>query len=316
MLQGTYDKKDRNRHILIETHYLKRLDLAYISQDCFSLIIIKTGNLTAAINKQYCYFSAPVIICLDDKKHFEILSNNSSDVKIINFDPQFLNIYMNMSTMRSIQYNELCHQHAFFQLSPFLTENINEISFRVSDDTFDKVNKSFDYLSYNLSEQSDWYWSCRARSYFIDIINILERITHNYYMEYPEDSCLETAISDEFRRMISYINNHLEVRHTLSSLYEHFRINKNQIEKLFKEFLNTTFYDYLKQRRFEEACYYLRFTQLSGEQIAPRIGLSSSQNFCKFFHAVSGMTPNKYRKEMVNRRKTDPELVKIMNQNN
>lgn len=108
--------------------------------------------------------------------------------------------------------------------------------------------------------------------------------------------------------LLTYINTHLDEKQTLESLYKMFRINKNQIESLFREFLNTTFYDYLKNRRYEEATYYLRFTELDGEQIASRIGLSSSQNFCKFFKQMSGSTPNNFRKEMIAKRKNDLEL--------
>ncbi len=99
--------------------------------------------------------------------------------------------------------------------------------------------------------------------------------------------------------LLTYINTHLDEKQTLDSLYKMFRINKNQIESLFREFLNITFYDYLKNRRYEEATYYLRFTELDGEQIASRIGLSSSQNLCKFFKQMSGTTPNNFRKEMI-----------------
>jgi len=132
------------------------------------------------------------------------------------------------------------------------------------------------------------------------------------YIEESYDSCVKSSISSEFKMMLSYINNHLEERHTLESLYQHFRINKNQIEDLFKEFLHTTFHNYLTERRFEEASYYLRFTELDGSQIAERIGLSSSQNFCKFFRTKAGMSPNKFRKEMVCKRKTDTELMEIL----
>ena len=120
------------------------------------------------------------------------------------------------------------------------------------------------------------------------------------------------AISGEFKRLLTYVNTHLDEKQTLDSLYSMFRINKNQIENLFKEYLNTTFYDYLRNRRFEEATYYLRFTELDGEQIASRIGLSSSQNFCKFFKKMSGTTPHTFRKETVARRKNDIELMEIL----
>ncbi|MBQ7936824.1 MAG: helix-turn-helix transcriptional regulator, partial [Clostridia bacterium] len=157
----------------------------------------------------------------------------------------------------SVMTCDRCQQHSFFQLSPFLTNNISKICMRVSEDTLEELEYSFDYLTKNLEEQKDWYWSCRARSFFIDIINILERIYHNFYIDEPYDVCIKVAISSEFKSLLSYINNHLEEKQTLGSLYSRFRINKNQIEKLFKEFLNTTFYEYLRNRRFEEATYYL-----------------------------------------------------------
>ena len=312
MFVGTINKFDASRTVLVETYYLSRFDENYLSQDCFSIIILKNGSITANIQNTDCHFRAPAVLCLDEIKKLTILSNSSSDVKIIKFDPQFLNIHMHIDMIRSSHYENLCQQHAFFQLSPFLTNDIGKICFQLSADTLTKIENSFDNLAKNINEQRDWYWSCRARSYFIDIINILERIYHNFYIEEPYDVCVKVAISGEFKVLLSYINNHLEEKQTLESLYAKFRINKNQIENLFKEFLDTTFYEYLRNRRYEEATYYLRFTELGGEQIAARIGLSSSQNFCKFFKAMSGMSPNSFRKEMVSKRKNDVELGELI----
>lgn len=312
MFVGTINKLDVNRTVLVETHYLDRFDTKYLSNDCFSLVIIKNGSLTARIKNTDCHIPAPAVLCLDEIKTVKIVSNSSSDVRIIKFDPQFLNVNMLISTIRSSHYEHLCQQHAFFQLSPFLTDDISKICIRLSKDALEKIEYSFDNLTKNLEEQKDWYWSCRARSYFIDIINILERLYHNFYIEEPYDACIKVAISSEFKMLLTYINTHLDEKQTLSSLYTMFRINKNHIENLFREFLNTTFYDYLRNRRYEEATYYLRFTELDGEQIAARIGLSSSQNFCKFFKQMSGTTPNNFRKEMVTRRKNDSELYELI----
>ena len=312
MFIGTINKLDVNRTVLVETHYLDRFDPTYISNDCFSIIVIKNGSLTARIKDKYCHIPGPAVICLDETKSVKVLSNSSSDVRIIKFDPQFLNVNMFIETIRSCKYEHLCQQHAFFQLSPFVAEDISKSCIRISTDVLNKIESSFDNLTRNLEEQADWYWSCRARSYFIDIINILERLYHNFYIEEPYDVCIKVAISGEFKRLLTYVNTHLDEKQTLDSLYSMFRINKNQIENLFKEYLNTTFYDYLRNRRFEEATYYLRFTELDGEQIASRIGLSSSQNFCKFFKKMSGTTPHTFRKETVARRKNDIELTEIL----
>jgi len=316
MFIGTINKLDVSRTVLVETHYIDRLDPNYLSNDCFIIIIIRTGNLTIQINNKDCYIQAPAIICLDETKIVKILSNSSSDVRIIKFNPQFLNTNMLIDTIRSCSYEHLCQQHAFFQLSPFVTDNISKCCLRINTDVLEKIELSFDNLTRNLEEQSDWYWSCRARSYFIDIINILERLYHNFYIEEPYDTCIQVTISGEFKRILTYINTHLDEKQTLNSLYLKFRINKNQIENLFKEYLNTTFYDYLRNRRFEEATYYLRFTELDGEHIASRIGFSSSQNFCKFFKKMSGTTPNKFRKETVSKRKNDTDLIEILRNKN
>lgn len=312
MFIGTINKFDINATVLVETHYLDRFDPKYLSNDCFSIVIIKNGSITAQIENIDCHIPSPAVLCLDEAKKIKILSNSTSDVRIIKFDPRFLNVNMLINTIRSSRYEHLSQQHAFFQLSPFITDDISKICIRLSKDALDKIEYSFDNLTKNLEEQKDWYWSCRARSYFIDIINILERLYHNFYIEEPYDTCIKVAISSEFKALLTYINTHLEERQTLESLYTIFRINKNQIENLFHEFLNTTFYNYLRNRRYEEATYYLRFTELDGEQIASRIGLSSSQNFCKFFKQMSGYTPNHFRREMVNKRKNDYELNQLI----
>ena len=316
MFIGTINKLDVNRTVLVETHYLDRFDSTYISNDCFTIIVIKSGSLTARIKNKDCHIPRPAVICLDETKTIKVLSNSSYDVKIIKFDPCFLNANMFIGTIRSCKYKHLCQQHAFFQLSPFVAEDITKACIRISPDVLNKIESSFDNLTRNLEEQGDWYWPCRARSYFIDIINILERLYHNFYIEEPYDVCIKVAISGEFKRLLTYVNTHLDEKQTLDSLYSMFRMNKNQIEKLFKEYLNTTFYDYLRNRRYEEATYYLRFTELDGEQIASRIGLSSSQNFCKFFKNMSGTTPNAFRKETVTKRKTDAELLEILHRKN
>lgn len=310
--RGTLNKLDETKTVLVETHCLKSLDPQYLSHDCFTIILLESGSVTARILNTDCRFTAPCVICLDEIKKITMVSNDSCNVKLIKFDPRFLNVNMQLSTIRSRDYDNLCQQHAFFQLSHFLTNDVDKICSKLNPDLFDKILSSFTNLTKNLVEQKDWYWPCRARSYFIDIINLLERIFHNFYIEEPYDVYINVALSNEFQMLLAYINDHLDRKQTLDSLYTRFRINKNQIENLFKEFLNTTFYEYLRNRRYEEAKYYLRFTELDGEQIAARIGLSSSQNFCKFFKAMSGKTPNNYRKEMVSKRKNDMQLRRLV----
>lgn len=303
MFQGTVDAKNPCHTVLVTTHEDAWPDMETPPPNTFRLLILESGSLAMEIDGESCFFEAPAIICLDERKQTAILSYRQAQARLILFDPAFLNVNMQLRTIRSLEYETLCDQHAFFQLSPFLTKDIGRLSFRPSEETLQKIRHSFDELTRSLREQTDWYWSCRARSYFIDIISILERIFHDYYLDDARDMCLNAVVPPEFRRILEYINAHLEDHLTLDSLYLQFHICKNRIEDLFKDYLGVTFYAYLKKRRYEEAAYYLRFTELDGEQIAARIGLSSSQNFCKFFRAVSGLSPNRFRREAVSKRR-------------
>ena len=84
MFIGTINKLDVNRTVLVETHYLDRFDPAYISNDCFSIIVIKNGSLTARIKDKDCHIPGPAVICLDETK-----SVNSKD-KLAKQTPLFV----------------------------------------------------------------------------------------------------------------------------------------------------------------------------------------------------------------------------------
>ena len=109
----------------------------------------------------------------------------------------------------------------------------------------------------------------------------------------------------DFREIIVYINNHLNEKITLDSLFKLFFFNKNKLQKMFHDYLNQSLQEYLNQRRFEEAAYYLRFTELRGDEVADRLSFSGSQSFSRFFTQICGQTPEVFRKEKVNKRKID-----------
>lgn len=72
MFIGTINKLDVNRTVLVETHYLDRFDSKYLSNDCFSIIIIKHGSITARIQNTDCHIPAPAVLCLDEIKTVKI----------------------------------------------------------------------------------------------------------------------------------------------------------------------------------------------------------------------------------------------------
>lgn len=316
MFEGVRDKQNPQRTVPVETHWMEVFEPDQLPRGVFNLVCICSGTVITNIGDTLCHITAPAILCLNEQKIIRITAGHATDVKVISFLPEFLNVNMKLETIRGGEYSSLCAKHSFFQLSPFLTDNAHKMAFRLCEDTHQKVSACIHRMGQNLQEQPDWYWSCRARSYFIDVINILERIFYDYYIDEPaDDGCCPSSLRTDFQEILVYINNHLDRRITLSHLYEQFYVNKNKLETLFRQYLKTTLMDYLRQRRFEEACYYLRFTELTGEELAFRTGFSSAQSFCRFFSEMSGSTPEAFRRNVVEKRITDMQILRDIEEN-
>ena len=307
---GVVDRHNPSRVIPAQIQCLDVLDTSKLPVGAFHLILMGSGSIVATIDKEPCVFNAPSVLCLNEKRELHIQSGHVTDVQVISFSPTFLNVNMTPEFLQKPDYTEMCASHSFFQLSPFLTNDMGKISFHLSEDTFALFRAAFHEMARNFTEQPDWYWSCRARSYFIDILNVVERLFHDYDLPtFSEDALYSADIQQSFREVIVYINNHLHEKITLSHLYDIFRLNKNKLEALFRECLGKTMKEYINQRRFEEASYYLCFTDLVGEEIAHRLSFTTAQYFSRFFLRMSGQTPEEFRKEKVNRRKADMEKL-------
>jgi len=194
--------------------------------------------------------------------------------------------------------NDIYEKRILFQLSSSFIEDISKLFFCLSDNMLMKFNFLFSQLSEAITMQEGKYQTYKIRTYFLDIISNIERMyysTHFYQNNIPS---APVEIPNVLSQIIEYVNKNISYEHSLKSIYEKFYINKNQIQYLFKKYYNITFYEYLMKSRYKEACDYLRFTDLDCEQIAFRIGISSGQNFSRFFKTMCGISPNTYRKKL------------------
>lgn len=287
-----YDRLDnlvQIEHIPIKTARIQKETFFSTPASMYSIMILESGCISIHIGESQFSWQAPVLLCFNENNlNFQL--HNIPDLKIIYFDPKLIYPKTNAPINQQLK-NNTSFQHALLQLAPFSSNNIDEHIFTLNLDTSQKIIKNFLYIEQNLSLKKDWYWPYRTRSYLLDIVSIIERM----YYPFEKDSIYK-FVPNELVSITDYINNHLDEKITLDSIYNRFHINKCKIEQLFKEYYNITFYEYLTNRRFDVACHYLQSTDLDGELIAERIGLSSSQNFCKFFRSKCDLSPNQYRK--------------------
>lgn len=73
-------------------------------------------------------------------------------------------------------------------------------------------------------------------------------------------------------------------------------LNKYGIIRLFKQVYGVSPMRYMLDRRFDEACFYLKTSSVSVKQIAELSGFSSANYFSQMFQRREGVSPTEYRR--------------------
>lgn len=264
----------------------------------FSMHFISAGNINLIHNGNEYVLNAPCILCLDDETVIEYTKSDRAKIHTIIFNPTFININTTIERLRKSDFPDIADQHTLFRLEAFLSTDFNSRIIYTTKSHFRYLIQCFNHLSNELNVQSDLNWSCRVRSYFMDIISSIEKIYHNFYSANGDDE-----YNLLFTEITSYIEENLSNKIKIEDVCKRFNINKNKIQLIFKQNVSKTFYDYVIEQRLERAGYYLRFTNISISEIAFRIGYSGEQNFSRFFTDMMGITPTAFRKREVNQRK-------------
>lgn len=102
-----------------------------------------------------------------------------------------------------------------------------------------------------------------------------------------------------------YMQEHLSEEISLSVLAEEFHLNPQYISQLFKNEIGVGFLAYLTNIRIEKAKKLLLSTALSVTEISSLAGYGDYRVFTKVFKKTEGVTPSQFRREFLEREKTE-----------
>ena len=100
---------------------------------------------------------------------------------------------------------------------------------------------------------------------------------------------------DRLNNVIDYIDSNYTSKITLEDAAAYSGFSKFHFSRLFKEYMNCTFYDYLIDRRIKATEVLLTNDELSITDIALQAGFSSIPTFNRTFKLKKGCTPGEYR---------------------
>lgn len=95
-----------------------------------------------------------------------------------------------------------------------------------------------------------------------------------------------------------YIRKHYSQNISTADIAKKYAFSPNYFSFLFKKETGCNFVEYLSHVRIEEACAFLKHTDLNIYEIAQKVGYGDSQYFFRVFKKCTGLTPAEYRKKM------------------
>ncbi len=275
-----------------------------IKDKCFLLIILTAGKLEFKVeNEQFCT-AAPAFICFDETQNPVLISKRKAQYTCIYFHPEFLNVNMSFELLRKKEYVDIASTHDLFLLKPF-TDKAYVIP--ITEAPLDKITQAAEFMQEELQNQRDWYWSCRGRSYFMEIIIALERMYGliGYGVTHQKSYNTPIVKNAKLRDAVLYIESCFDESITLPDIAKAAGMNHTTLTALMKEELGLTAIEYLMKYRVTVAEKQLEFTSVPIKDIANMTGFKTVQHFSRVFKSQIGATPAEFRKNAVQKRKED-----------
>ena len=133
------------------------------------------------------------------------------------------------------------------------------------------------------------------KSYIYELLYIL-----NTYFKVEDNSYSKDIVknSERIKSILNYINENYASKISLNSLADTLYLSTSYLSKVFKEFIGTSFGEYLTEIRLSHAVDDLVNPNFKVEYISEKNGFSNSRSFVTAFKNKYNVLPSLYRKEL------------------
>ncbi|MBR0367254.1 MAG: helix-turn-helix domain-containing protein [Clostridia bacterium] len=192
------------------------------------------------------------------------------------------------------------------------SENAQALCFSISANLLSKPIRRVDFCSNDARvtpEEAARLRTCLARAfqlYYKDaednrfgIYSCVYGIVDLLYRYYYSEDLPEAAGQDKFRmleQMLTYIQENASQNLQLSDLANKFYLSVGHVSRIFQHSLHTTFTNYLREVRLNNAYDLLLNTDQSVTEIAVNCGFGSTNRMIEVFSQKFGETPGKFRR--------------------
>ncbi len=264
--------------------------------DRLRLILVQKGTGILNINGKKISVIAPSVLCINEKETVRLVDSVRWDAQAFYFHPRYINDNFDFETIRKMKKElAITVKQDSFLLGPFVERNENYLGqLNIDAASMSYASGLLESVRKEIDEQAHQFWSCRARSYFIELLFILARIYRS-----PEENRADIVNNSPeiIDKIILYLNSNYSKKITIAELCTLFNTNKTTIQEQFQSATGQSILAYLIALRVKLAALMLKDTSLTISEIVERLGFSDNAHFNKMFKKLTGYSPNLYRKQ-------------------
>lgn len=278
ILDGIYEKVDYENNSSILLHINHETDNYSIHwHTAIELIMPVTNFYTVTIGKtSYRLLEGEILVIPPGELH-ELIAPAEGVRRILLFDFSLISNLRGFSNIASVlNQPRLINEATAPEILPQLQSLFDEIT-----SEYNSKNTLREAAIYALIIQ---IFVLLGRKY-MSTENMFPDVKVNKQKEYIE----------KFNLIFEYINNNFMEDISLEAIADVAGFSKFHFSRLFKQFTDISFYDYLNQRRVKEAEKYLLNPSLSITEIALRSGFSSISTFNRVFKSFKECTPTEFK---------------------
>ncbi len=183
--------------------------------------------------------------------------------------------------------------YEFSFLTDFFSEPrvINEAAFT---QVYGKIYSAFMSINDQYFMYTNMVLEMPIYAKLLEIFSLLASINPQFAPIRTEDDKTKSKY-EKFRSLINHINSHYMEEITLEWAADFAGFSKYHFSRLFKDYTDVTFADYLMHRRMQAARILLTDTSSTVTEIAFQTGFNNLTSFTRSFRNATGMTPSEYR---------------------
>ena len=213
----------------------------------FRLVLVESGAGIVRLGERRESFIAPSLFCLNEMDAPELAQSLELQAQALYFHPAVVNSVFDFDNVRRGEGFSVTEGQDLHCLVPFVQRNPGYAGqLHVGPASAKRISLLFDAVSQELAEQRDGVWPCRSRSFFLEVLFLVERVFS--ISPISEESALAESLYD-VDPVILYLHTHYQEKVTITDLVRLFHTNRTTLEQRFREAAGMPVMTYLTQLR-------------------------------------------------------------------